>query len=399
MGADLNDSAYFREYRKLLPAANKYTYMNSAGCGPLAAPVLERMESVFSYMSEEGQVNPNVYRQMKLLMEDVRQDVAGFIHAEPEEIFFVRCIAEGLNTINRMFSWNPEDQILISDQENPASILPCFVLEQEYQIETEKFRGTGNYEQILENFRNKLNSHVKMTVFSHVFHTTGAAVPAREMCLEARKKGVITVVDGAQAAGNIMIDVKELECDFYLLSCHKWLCGPEGIAAVYIRRELLDRVKVPFGGVGMQRSFDFGSGTVVPMPDARRFEYGGRHVPMYTAFSETIHLNERIGMRRVIARKQELYTYCKKVFERYVPAAVILSPEDERLRTGIFSFCLPGNNHRELVKRAWEEERIIIQWRTMDLYTKEEGIRVSLNWFITEEEIDRLAGFLKRAAV
>ena len=107
---------YFREYRKLLPAANKYTYLNSAGCGPLALPVLNRMTEIFTYMAEEGQVNVKVHDEGKELLEEARKDVAKFINARPEEIFFVRCIAEGLNTINRMFTWKPGDRVLISDQ-------------------------------------------------------------------------------------------------------------------------------------------------------------------------------------------------------------------------------------------------------------------------------------------
>lgn len=74
----------------------------------------------------------------------------------------------------------------------------------------------------------------------------------------------------------------------------------------------------------------------------------------------------------------------------------ILSPEDERLWTAIFAVRIPGKDHRALVKRAWEEERIIIQWRTVDLRTKTEGLRISLNWFIEEQDIDRLASFLEK---
>ena len=70
--------------------------------------------------------------------------------------------------------------------------------------------------------------------------------------------------------------------------------------------------------------------------------------------------------------------------EKEVPEAKIISPSDQRLMTGIFSFVLPGKDHREIVRRAWEEEQMIIQWRTVNLYTGEEGIRVSLNWFVTE---------------
>lgn len=387
---------FWKDYRSLLPAAEKYTYFNSAGCGPMALPVLHAMTDAFEYMALEGQVNPVIHKEMKERLERVRCDVADFIHADPDEIFFVRCITEGLNIINRMFTWKSGDEILITDQENPASILPCFVLEPELKTVTKKFSGLGNKEDIIKQFREAVTKRTRMAVMSHVFHTTGAAIPAKEICQIAGENQVITVLDGAQASGNIRIDVKELNCDFYLLSCHKWLCGPEGIAAVYMKRKWFDQVKVPFGGVGMQDSFSFADNKVTPRQDARKFEYGGRHIPMYEAFSACIHLANEIGLDRIMARKEALHHYMRKRLQEEVPEAEILSPDDDRMITGIFSFRLPGKDHQQVVRQAWEEEQMIIQWRTMNLYTKEEGIRVSLNWFITEEEIEKLVAFVKR---
>lgn len=384
------------EYRRLLPAAEKYTYMNSAGCGPLPLPVLERMEGVFRRMALEGQVNVEIHGWLKEMLEEIRAEVAAFINAKPGEIFFVRCIAEGLNTISRMYGWEPGDEILISDQENPASILPFFAVEPIFGTRTAAFCGLGNQEQIIENFKNALNERTRMAVISHVFHTNGTAIPAAEICREAEARGVITVLDGAQAAGNIDIDVREIGCSFYLLSCHKWLCGPEGVAAVYIREDRIGEARVPFGGVGMQDSFDVTEHTIQMKPDARRFEYGGRHTPMYAAFSESIRFAGEIGTERIRRRTKELHRYCRKAFEERVPWAEILSPEDERLRTAIFAFHIPGADHRELVRRVWEDCGIIIQWRTVDLVTGKEGVRVSLNWFIREDEIDRLAEAIAR---
>lgn len=392
----LKDDSYFAEFRDLLPAANKYTYMNSAGCGPLAKPVLDRMCETFTYMADEGQVNVKVHDELKKMLEDIRKDVSAFINAEPEEIFFVRCIAEGLNTISRMFPLEKGDCVLISDQENPASIMPFFVMEPTHGICVDKFCGLGSKEDIIRSCKNAMNNRTKILCASHVFHTTGAAIPAKEICEIAREKGIITVLDGAQAAGNIRIDVKEIGCDFYCLSCHKWLCGPEGIAAVYISKDMLQNAVVPFGGQGVQRSFDFENDTIDFQPDARRFEYGGRHTPMYTAFSETIKLANKIGLDQMIARKEMLHNYCRGQFTALLPQVQIISPEDERLRTGIFSFRIPGMDHRQVVKRAWNEEKMIIQWRTLNLITNEEGIRVSLNWFITKKEIDKLVRFIGR---
>ena len=108
------------------------------------------------YLYELWRLRANAW--LKELLEEVRKSVADFIHAEPEEIFFVRCIAEGLNTIVRMFDWEPEERVLISDQENPASILPFYAAEPILKLHTDMFSGIGNQEQIVEQFSEKLTS-------------------------------------------------------------------------------------------------------------------------------------------------------------------------------------------------------------------------------------------------
>ena len=158
----LTPAERFEWYKKQMPAAEKYIYMNSGGCGPMPTSVLKSMEDVFERMVQEGQVNVNIHGWLKALLEDVRKSVAGFIHAEPEEIFFVRCIAEGLNTIVRMFDWKPGERVLISDQENPASILPFYAAEPILRLHTDTFSGIGNLEQIAEQFSKKLTPETKI---------------------------------------------------------------------------------------------------------------------------------------------------------------------------------------------------------------------------------------------
>lgn len=393
----MKPASYFETYRKQMPVVERYTYLNSAGCGPYPQSVWDSMRGVFEYIFDEGQINVQVHDRLFEMLEEARRDVVRFIHAAPEEIFFVRCIAEGFNTIDYMLDLGPGDKVLVSNQENPASLLPFFAAEKIRGFTTRKFKAEGGYDQICQQFEQALDTGaVKLAAFSHVLHAIGTKMPAKDLCRIAREHGVLTALDGAQAAGNAEIDVKDMGCDFYVISCHKWMCGPEGIAAVYVRRELIPQLRVPFGGVGMQESFDMATNEIALRNTARRFEYGGKHIPMYTAFSHTIRLAEEIGTENIYARQRELNRFCREQFSRRLPQARILSPEDERLMTGIFAFTIPGVDHRALVKAAWEQEKIIIQYRTIDLYTKEEGIRVSNNWFVREDEILKLLDFLER---
>ena len=104
---------YFASFRGLMPAAEKYIYLNSAGCGPLPKPVWEGMESVFQRMYEEGQIKVEIHDWLFDLLEEARRDIARLIHASEEEIFFVRCIAEGLNTVDYMLDLKKGDCVVV----------------------------------------------------------------------------------------------------------------------------------------------------------------------------------------------------------------------------------------------------------------------------------------------
>ncbi len=382
----------FGAFRALLPATEHCAYLNTAGSGPMALPVHDAIEGFYDRLTFLGQINTDVYDESNRHMERARKTIAGFIGAEPGEVFYTRCIAEGINTLLYMINWRPGDEVIITEKENPASILPFINSKERFGLKIKKIKIGKTQEEILEELSSKITGKTRLLMLSHVTHTDGTLLPAKQICEIARKKGILSAFDGAQACGALPVNVKEIGCDFYFYSCHKWLLGPEGAAAAYVKGDLIEKMPPPFAGVGTQSSFDIVNDTISYAAGAKRYEFGGRHRALYFGFESAVKLSEEIGVNNAYERSMELFRYLCSRLEA-VPGIEILSPADERLRSAILSFRIPGLDHRAMVKEAWKRERIIIQWRVLNLATKEEGIRVSLAWFVTENELDKLAEF------
>lgn len=389
----MKEKGYFQEFRKKIPALERCTYLNTAGSGPLPLPALHALTDSYNRLAYFGQTNADLISSNKERLEEVRSHIAGFINGESQELFFVRCIAEGVNTILYMLDWKPGDEVIITDQENPATILPVFNLARK-GVAIKKLHITPKPEGVLEEFKKLVTERTKLAMVCQVMHSNGIRIPVKEMAEAAHEKGALFAIDAAQSVGVVPADMRDLDCDFYLLAGHKWIMGPEGATAVYIKEELIEKLDPPFAGVGTQSSFDFQNNTMEYRPGALRYEYGGRHLSLYFAVDSAVKLLEEIGLENIYERSQQLGAYLRRRLEK-IPGLKVLTPENPDFGSGIVSFQIKGCDHRDLVKKAWEKGQIIINWRTIDLYTKEEGIRTSMAWFVTEEELDYFTDFVK----
>lgn len=389
----MKDKRYFESFRKNIPALESCTYLNTAGSGPLSLQALHTITDSYNRLAYLGQTNADIIQSNKSRLEDVRKNIASFINANETEIFFVRCIAEGVNTIAYMFDWKTDDEVIITDQENPATILPFFNLIRK-GIRIKKLHITGEPADVLKEFKELITPKTRLAMVCQVMHSNGIRIPVKEMAAAAHESNIIFAIDAAQSVGVIPANMRELDCDFYLLSGHKWIMGPEGATAVFIRENLIERMAPPFAGVGTQSSFDFIHNTLEYKPGALRYEYGGRHLSLYFAVDSAIRLIQEIGIENIYERSQQLGTYLRKRLSS-IPGLTILTPENSDFGSGIVSFKISGCDHQDLVKKAWSKGRIIINWRTLNLYTKEEGIRTSMAWFVQEEELDYFTDFIK----
>jgi cysteine desulfurase/selenocysteine lyase len=202
--------------------------------------------------------NSNVHRGLHELSnrataayEGARKRLAGFLGAEPESIIFTRGTTESINLVAR--AWGEAnvaagDVILLTEMEHHSNLVPWQILARRKGAILRFVPVTPEGLLDLENLDRLLDGPVKIFSFTHISNSLGTVNPVAELCARARRAGVTTLVDAAQSAGHLPVDVREIGCDFLAFSGHK-MCGPTGAGVLYGRSEILEKME-PFHGVG-----------------------------------------------------------------------------------------------------------------------------------------------------
>ncbi len=215
-------------------------------------------------------------------------------------------------------------------------------------------------------------------------------VPAREICALARERGILSLLDGAQAAGVVPIDVQALGCDFYTTNGHKWLCSPKGLGFCYGRKELLDRMEPGYVGAGSTTYDGAQLSAMKLVPGARRFEYGSRGHAHYAGLAAAIEYLEELGWDAIHAHQQHVATYLKaQIIYRGWP---LHTPMAWERASALNVFSIPGIADVEsLYQRLVNEHRIYVQ--RIGIF---QALRVSTAYFTSHADVDRLLAVLDR---
>ncbi|MBV6457428.1 MAG: Isopenicillin N epimerase [Fimbriimonadaceae bacterium] len=212
------------------------TYVNTASVGPSPKVVLERMVATW-HLIESSPVAESYSRGTDNL-DKVRQKIGAFLNCDKEDLVFTGCTSDAMNRLAFALSLQPGDHILSTDQEHEGGH-DCWkfharsrgVQVEDIPIALEE----RNPQAIVDRFAKAIKPKTRAISFSHVLYTNGLRLPAAELCELARRRGVISIIDGAQAVGNIPVDVKQIGCDAYAAPGHKWLLGPKGTGFMYVR--------------------------------------------------------------------------------------------------------------------------------------------------------------------
>ena len=170
---------------------------------------------------------------------------AAFLGCDPDEVHFTRGAGEALGLVIAGLDLAAGDEVITTTREHPAALSPWLVQARRRDVVVKQIElptpMTGP-EQALGLFAGAVTERTKVLAFSHVQYDDGSVLPVKELCAFARQRGILTVVDGAQALGMMEFALRDLGCDFYATCCHKWLGGSHGTGVLYVRREMLDRL-------------------------------------------------------------------------------------------------------------------------------------------------------------
>jgi len=345
--------------------------------------------------------NSNVHRGLHELSnrattqyEEARERVARFIGAPSEKtIVFTRGTTEGINLVAN--SWGARfigagDTILLTEMEHHSNIVPWQLLAERVGARIEWVPVLGDEGLLdMDAVRETLARKPKLFSFVHISNSLGTINPAAELCALARAHGVTTLVDAAQSAGHLPVNVGELGCDFLAFSGHK-LCGPTGIGALYGRAELLEAMPPWQGGGEMISRVGYDRTTFKEAP--HRFEAGTPDIAGAIGLGVAVEYVDELGRARIFDHDAGL---AREAAARLgsIPGMRLLGPREER--AGLVSFALEGVHAHDVVTLA-NEEGVALRGGhhcTQPLMRKlglASSARASFYFYNTPAEVDRL---------
>ncbi len=374
------EAALWRLIRRSFPLTKDRIYFNTGGLGPSPYPVLEAVEDKrreLEQLSETGHA----------LHDRVRARIAGFIGAEKEEIAFTRNATEGMNFIARGIPLKQGDEVLMTTHEHPGGAMPWLAVARDKGVVIRLFEPQNDPNRMIDAVRTNITSRTRVLMISHVTCTLGTVFPVQDICRLAREQGVITVLDGAQAVGQIPVHVGEIGCDYYTTSGHKWLLGPKETGILYISRQARSHFQPSFVGAYSDSGYDLDKLLLQYRNDAVVNEYGTRDAAKVWGLAAAVDFIEAIGMERVVQRLYDLADRFKARLQE-IPRVEILTPFSHASSAGIVTFRVAAMEYREVAKILGAKYRMRV--RVVGEHNIN-AVRVSLHIFNSEKEVDRLA--------
>src|SRR5450755_886211 len=370
-----------------MPATLEQIYLNSGTFGPLPTRAIQAMQQRTEAELRRGRLGVQAFAEMIDIYAHARSSAARLLNANEGEIALTDSTGGGMNIISYGFNWQEGDEVITTTHEHISALAPLYQARDRFGIII-RFADLGPRADrpILSAISELVTERTRLISISHVTWTTGARLDIGAIAHLGRERGIPVLIDGAQSAGAIPIDVKALGVDFYAIPMQKWLCGPDGTGALYVRREALNYITPTYVGYW---SIKHEEGIEWELADgAQRFELGGRQTAALAGQAAILQWMENtVGYDWLFTRIAELHSYAWHALKT-VPGLTVLTPTPGA--SGLIAFTLDGHDETEVVKQLREQHNILI--RTIPSM---KSLRISTGFYNTEEEIDRLVGALR----
>jgi L-cysteine/cystine lyase len=328
--------------RAEIPATASLAYLNTGWQGPSPRSVVTAVQETFAIEAEAPTSPPTNEKRLEIVR-GVRPALAGLINADPDEVSLQQNTTEGINIVVSGLGLKPGDEVITCSLEHPSVIVPFYYSRRRFGVTAKIVRlSAGDSDSdILERFGEAVTPATKLIMLSHVTYGSGQLLPVRDICRLAHDSGAYVLLDAAQSVGQMPVDVRSLECDFCAFPGQKWLLGPAGTGALYVRRDLIERVEAPKVAHRAADYYDL-RGEFRPKVDAiDKFELTTVSVPLLAGLLAAIEFVGGIGLEAVRQRALHLARYATARLVR-VPGIRLISPGSEgAVTSGLVSFSLP----------------------------------------------------------
>ena len=367
--------------RRQVPAVLGTGYLNAGTNGPLPLVARDAMAEAFGRELDVGRIVPGIYEGNFARNRAVAATAAGMFGADPDEMALSHSTGEGMNTVLMGVRWSAGDEVVTTNLEHPCLLGPLALLAHRFGVVQRTVDIGDGGGDVVGALAAAIGPRTRMVALSHVMWSTGAVVPLKEIADLARERRVFLLVDGAQSAGQIPLDLHDLGVDAYAMPGQKWLCGPEATGFLYVRRDRFADVAPTFLRYA---SFDV-SGFLLPNPTAARYEIGEFFGPAIEAHHAALTwLRDEVGLGWAYARIADLGRRCHAGLSG-VPNLSVVTPADRM--AGLVNVQTPLMRPQELTAKLFERGLTI---RYVDTRPCPATARVATGWWNTEEEIDHL---------
>jgi isopenicillin-N epimerase len=371
-----NEEEYWAELRKQFLIPRDEVYLNNGTVGSSPMPVLRAVFDGYNETEKMAQSDPEDYPIWGYsAWNEFRDPLAEFVGCTRDEIALLRNATEANSYMANGLDLKPGDEVLMTDQEHPGGEQPWNLRAKRYGIVVKKItlpKPVPNAAAVMNLFNDAITPRTRVLFFSHITTVTGVVLPAKELCALARSKGILSAVDGAHVIGMMRLNVREIGCDMYSSSPHKWLQAPKGNGFLYVRDEVIDRVWNTIVTAGWDE----------PKLRAERFQrIGSSNVPSLWGLRAAIQLANQIGMERIERRQRQMADYILK--EMAQRGAESWTSPDPALRCAIASVNVPPIQIMEIENWMWKTKKIRIRGGAPS------KIRLSTPYYLLRKDMDR----------
>jgi len=380
-------------FRALFPVTERVIYLNTGWSGPSSRDVVAAIAARAEREAFDGPTTLEVRHEKALLVQEARAMLAGLIGATADEVALLGSTTEGVNTVLRGLNLRPGDHVLTCNLEHSSVMVPAYELRRQTGAEIGVVRSSASEraDELAELFERAIGPTTRLVMISHISYNRGTRLPVDRIIRAAHERGALVLLDAAQSVGQMAVDVHALDVDFYAFPAHKYVLGPDGIGALYIRPDLIERVQPWSVAHGASEYYDF-EGNFTPRPATmRKFELATHSGPLLAGAVAATRRIQETGIGNIETRIRQLADRLIEGLQR-IEGATITGPLDPALRSSLVTFNVRDLDPNEACAALWQLDRIVGR------VVNDKRVRLAVAAFNNESDIDKALDAIERIA-